>query len=109
MTTSMRIVSRPLPDFISQLWSNFSPQLQHKIWEWPGEEATHTHDELTVGKICSPSVAVCTCPGTPSAVSPLHSLPVWGEGGRKGRERGRGGREEGEGRREGREGKGERS
>ena len=95
MTTSMRIVSRPLPDFISQL--------QHKIWEWPGEEATHTHDELTVGKICSPSVAVCTCPGTPSAVSPLHSLPVWGEGERKGREGGRGGREEGEG---GRKGKG---
>ena len=37
------LVSRPLPDFISQLWgkkkNEFSPQLRDKIWEWPGNEA----------------------------------------------------------------------
>ena len=34
------LISRPLPDFISQLRRNdCSPQLRDKIWEWPGNEA----------------------------------------------------------------------
>ena len=37
-------VPRPLPDFISQLWGKIiSPQLQDKIWEWHGNEATPKH------------------------------------------------------------------
>ena len=34
------LISRPLPDFILQLWEKFfSPQPQDKIWEWPEKEA----------------------------------------------------------------------
>ena len=40
-------LARPLPGFISQSWRknprplpDFSPRLQEKIWEWPGDEAS---------------------------------------------------------------------
>ena len=37
---ALSLVPRPLQDFISQPWRKIgSPQLQDKIWEWPGDEA----------------------------------------------------------------------
>ena len=36
------LVPRPLPDFILQPWrTDFSWGRWHKIWEWPGDEASH--------------------------------------------------------------------
>ena len=33
------LVPRPLPDFILHAAVEKTPQLQDKIWEWPGDEA----------------------------------------------------------------------
>ena len=44
------LVPGPLPDVISQPWrkkDDFSPQLRDKIWEWPGNEASVCHDDMT--------------------------------------------------------------
>ena len=35
------LVPRPLPDFIAADF--FFPRLRDKIWEWPGDEASHTY------------------------------------------------------------------
>ena len=42
ITCIHNLIPRPLPHFITQPWRKigFSPLLQDKIWEWPGDEAT---------------------------------------------------------------------
>ena len=65
MALEASLVSRPLQDFIAAVEKNrFSPRLQDKLWEWPGDEA-NLKEHCTI--ICLSGYVIAGAVTPPSA------------------------------------------